>query len=117
MFADPIGGKGRGGERRPAARRLQQPIAQGRIRQLVEIAQQPLDARIDQFLGHAPGVGPGIDQAGDAVQGAAVAGAKEGRPHRLVPARTDNNTSSRLNSTYSSPVTATSAPAVSSGRR
>ncbi len=33
-----------------AARRLQQPVAEDRVGQLVEIAQQALHARIDQFL-------------------------------------------------------------------
>ena len=52
--------------------------------QLVEVAEQALHARVDQFLGDAIGFAARVNEARDAVQHAAVAGAEERRAHRLA---------------------------------
>ena len=56
------------------------------MRQLVEIADEALHARVDQFLGHSVGAASRVHQAGDVVERAAVARANERRAHRFAAA-------------------------------
>ena len=59
------------------------------MRQLVEIAHQPLYARVDQLLGRATRPGAGIHQPGDVLQQPGVAQPLERRPRRLAAAALD----------------------------
>ena len=70
-----------GGE---SAGRFEKAISQDRVRQLIEITHQTLDARIDQFIRYAVTLAVCVDQARDSVEQSAVAGADKRRPHRLV---------------------------------
>ncbi len=66
------------------ARRLDQPVPEHRVRQLVEISDEALNARVDQFLGNAVPVAARIDQTGDVVERPGIARADERRAHRFA---------------------------------
>src|SRR5205823_4326471 len=73
VFADAAGRKCLRGERFAAAGRLEQLITENGVRQLVEIAEEALNAGIDELFGGAIGRGRfGIDEAGDFVESAAI---------------------------------------------
>ena len=108
-LSHPIGRQRPRAERGVPARRLQEPVAEHRVGQFVQIAQQALDAGVDQFLGDAVLAAARIDQAGNAVERPAVARAKNAERIDSPRPRIDSTTSSRLSRTYSSPVTTTSA--------
>ena len=76
-------GIGRARQRAAVVRRLQQTQARDRVRQLVEVLHQPLNAGVDQpcpvrCASASPSQSCGEDQAGDVVEQAGAAQAVEG---------------------------------------
>ena len=99
------------------ARWLQEPVAEDRVGQFVQIADEALDARVDQFLGNAVLAAARIDQAGNVVERPLSRARTNAERIDSPRPRIDNSTSSRLSRTYSSPVTTTSARPGARGRR
>ena len=71
-------------EGRLPARRLQEPVPEHRVGQFVEIPEEALNTRVDQFLGNAVLVAARIDQTGNIVERAAVARTNERRAQRFA---------------------------------
>lgn len=82
--SDATGGKRLGAERRAPAGRFDKTVAEHGMRKFVEIADEALNACIDQFLGHAIALAARIDQAGNVIQCPGIAGAIERFAHRFV---------------------------------
>jgi len=61
--------------------RFQQAVAEDGIGQFIEIAEQALDAGVDEFVGDAVALALGEDQARDAVERATIASADKSRTH------------------------------------
>ena len=71
-------------EGRMPARRLHEPVPKHRVGQFVEIPEEALNTRVDQFLGNPVLVAARINQTGDIVERPAVARTNERRPHRFT---------------------------------
>ena len=66
------------------ARRFHEPVPQYRVGQFVEIPDEALNTRVDQFLGNPVLVAARINETGDIVERAAVTRANERRAHRFA---------------------------------
>src|SRR6476659_7511401 len=76
-----IGRQRRSAQGLGAAWWLEQAVAEHRVRQLIEIAEQSLRARVHEFFGDAVTLASRVHQPGDLVEHSSVAGADKRRSH------------------------------------